>query len=90
MSDKEVDLDVVKFFYNPHPGLMGAVARIPEAVRVVANDLNGKSMPLREAVAKIKAATTAEVVVSVECVLLRANTGDGNVEHVWRVIKFRD
>lgn len=89
MSDKEVDLDEVKTFFDPHPGLLGALAPIPNAVRKVANELNGKKMPLREAVEKIKAVTNGDVSVSVDCIILLFMSVNGG-GHGWRVIKFKD
>ena len=93
MSEKEADLDAVKTFFDPHPGMMGAAAPIPDAVRKVANELNGQKFSLREAVSKIKAVTSGEVKVYKDCIMLSIRidvSSAGYIGHVWRVIKFRD
>ena len=44
-------------YFDPHPGLMGCPEPIPEAVRLVANELvTAEGVSLPEAIAKIQAA----------------------------------
>jgi hypothetical protein len=77
-------------FHDPHPGFLGAAVPLPAAVKKVADDLDGKTMPLDEAIALIKAAAPdGEVIVRADAVLLKMK-GDGvrHAEHMWRVIKF--
>ena len=84
------NLNAVKTFFDPHPGLAGAIVPIPEAVKKVANNLNGKSMTLREAVARIKAVTkgTVRVVDRFEFIYLEHTESNG-VQHGFRVIRFK-
>ena len=82
--------NAVKTFFDPHPGLAGAMIPIPEAVRKVANNLNGKSMTLREAVARIQAVTkgTIRVVERYKFIYLEL-PGSGGIRHGFRVIRFK-
>jgi len=84
------NLNAIKTFFDPHPGLAGAMIPIPEAVRKIANNLNGKSMPLRKAVTRIKAATkgTVRVVDRFEFIYLELAESNG-VRHGFRVIRFK-
>lgn len=82
-------------FYDPHPGLLGAVVPIPSAVKRIANALNGKTLPLREAVAQLQAVTRGriEVVSSSGHQYIRLwIPGDGRpyLGHCFRVIRFRE
>ncbi len=36
-------------FYDPHPGFGGAVVRLPEEMKKVADELNGRKISLEEA-----------------------------------------
>jgi len=89
MSEKETDLESVKIFYEPHPGMLGAVYPIPGPVQKVAHELDGKTLTLREAVEKIKAVTSGEVKVRKDCILLHIGI-QGGVENMWRVVRFKD
>ena len=55
--------DQKKFFFDPHPGFAGAVIPIPAAVKKVADELNNKTMTLKEAIAKIRAVTGGKVTI---------------------------
>lgn len=83
-----IDPGSVKEFFDPHPGFAGAMIPIPEPVRLVANKLAGKRMPLREAVAQIKAVTEGEVSVHDSFVGLKISEKDG-WKHMFRVIRFK-
>lgn len=78
---------VAKFF-DPHPGIAGAAIPIPEPVRLVANKLNGKTMTLRKAVEIIKSATDGDVRVVKEYSYIALLIRRGNIEHMFRVIRF--
>lgn len=82
------ELDAVKTFFDPHPGFAGALIPIPGPVRKVANDLNGESMTLREAVARIQAVTNGEVSVKDGWISLELHRSDG-AWHMFRVIRFK-
>jgi hypothetical protein len=76
-------------FYDPHPGLMGARAPIPAAVKSVADAAVGTDGPLEVFVAAVRAACPEGVVkVHADFVSLRVGpvTGPG---HSWRVIRIR-
>jgi hypothetical protein len=83
-------LDQVKTFFDPHPGFAGAIIPIPEEVRRVANELDGKSMTLGEAIALIQAVTkgTVSVVKKYNFISLEIIEKSG-VRHMFRVIRFK-
>ena len=87
--NKEVNLDEVKTFYDPHPGLAGAMVRIPEKVRQVAQELDGQPLSLREAVNKIRAVTNGEVSVVPEYKYIRLLIRAGGLYHSYRVIQYK-
>jgi hypothetical protein len=49
-------------FYDPHPGLAGASARLPEVISIAAKELDGKEMEIPDAVKILQDA--ADVVIS--------------------------
>lgn len=74
--------------YDPHPGFAGAAIRIPEPVRLVANDLDGKTMTLKEAVEKIKSVTDGRVYPSEEHSFIALRLHKGGLIHMFRVLRF--
>lgn len=74
--------------YDPHPGFAGAAIRIPEPVRLVANDLDGKTMTLKEAVGKIKSVTNGKVFPSEEHSFIALRLHNGGLIHMFRVLRF--
>ncbi len=60
---KKVVKNGLKTFYDPHPGIAGALFPIPGAVQRVAEKLNGKKLPLKEALTRIKKVTRGKVEV---------------------------
>ncbi len=89
--DREVDLDEVKTFYDPHPGFAGAAIPIPWAVKKVADELDGQRLSLREAVARLRAVTPGqvEVVADLNFIRLRLAGSGRYLYHFFRVIKYR-
>jgi hypothetical protein len=98
----DVNMDEVKTFYDPHPGIGGAVVPMPRPIKKVADELAGKSMTLREAVQKVEEAAgqgIVKVVSEPEFHYIRFETktlkqaleeeSDDNPRHSWRVIRFR-
>lgn len=85
------DLDAVKTFFDPHPGLAGAIIPIPSTVKRVANELNGSKTSLRDAIKKIKAVTTGKVDIYKNCITLetRCTTPFGLATNYFRVIRFK-
>ena len=84
------NLDAVKTFFNPHPGFTGAMIPIPESVRKVANELDGKSMTLREAIARIQTVTKGKVSIAnnYDFISLEITEASG-IRHRFRVISFK-
>lgn len=98
MSDKVIDLNAVKTFFDPNPAkrFCGAEVPIPAAVKKVADELNGKTMSLADAVAKIQSATQGkgEVVILEDCIALYSIPRNSPLAlkyalHIWRVIRFK-
>lgn len=89
-NPKNINLDEAKTFFDPHPGLMGASIPIPLRVKRVADQLNGKTMTLREALDEFKETTDGEFTVREGAIFLKIK-GDGVMYmwHLWRVIKYR-
>ncbi len=89
---KETHLDEVKTFYDPHPGFAGAAIPIPGPVKAVADQLDGKTMTLREAIAALQAATRGKVYAVPEHSYIALHLGDDTgryAQHLFRVIKYR-
>lgn len=85
------DLDAVVTFYAPHPGFMGAATPLPSAVKKVVDELDDKSMSLREAVGKIQAVTKGKVRVDKKgsAIFLQIGSDLNYVQHVWRLIRYK-
>jgi len=81
-------LDVIRTFYDPHPGFGGAMIPIPTLVRKVAERLDGKSMTLREAVAKIQKVTKGKIRIRENWISLELEESDTR-RHMFRVIRFK-
>lgn len=91
----KIDLNAVKTFFDPHPGTMfcGAVMTLPKAVKKAADELNGQTMTLREAVNKIQAVTKGavefhEVKDGKGWISLTICVGRAAPTHSWRVIRY--
>lgn len=82
----------LKEFYDPHPGgIAGALAAIPEEVKRVADELNGKTSTLKHAVEMIQqAAPNGKVDVAEYHEFIKLEIVDGNVIHIWCVICYRN
>lgn len=82
-----------KRFYDPHPGLAGASIPIPEAVRLVANNLAEREfVELNEAVQQIQnACPEGKVHVFEDMISLRVGQIQHGMltypQHSWRVIR---
>jgi hypothetical protein len=85
-------------FFNPHPGLLGAAVRIPEPIRLVANQLVGSGLTVEEAVENIREQAQYlveegeydeyEVKVHPGCILLVLREADTRRRLCWRVIEY--
>ncbi len=82
------NLDVLRFFFVPHPGFAGAVIPIPAEVKQVANQLNGAKTSLRKAKTRIQAVTKGKVFIRNGWIGLELHEPD-DTRHVFRVICFR-
>ncbi|MCG2693872.1 hypothetical protein L6259_01140 [Candidatus Parcubacteria bacterium] len=97
-KEPNVNLSEVKTFFDPNPGLPyhGAAAPMPKTVKKVADELNGKTMCIVDALAKIKAVLNGEgyLVAEEDCILLWSEKVEhiANLKrplHCWRVIRFQ-
>ena len=90
-------------FYDPHPGLAGASARLPEVILIAAKELDGKEMELSDACLLIQEAAdvviankeygSAKVEVYDEYIGLKLVAGAGGANdyprHHFRVIRYK-
>ncbi|MBI4434358.1 hypothetical protein HY635_00865 [Candidatus Uhrbacteria bacterium] len=87
------NLDRIVTFYDPHPGLAGCLVPIPDVVKWVADELNGRSLPLAEAIERIQRAAGGEVDVAFEhrhiSFSLPGMLHGRPCTNSWRVIRFR-
>ena len=83
------NLNETKTFFNPHPGSINAIIILPALVKKVADDLNGKKMPLRMAILKIKLAAKGrgEVFIKDSAIVLGIHK-QGGITHKFRIISF--
>ncbi len=97
-KNKAIDLTAVKTFFDPSSGLrfFWVVIPLPAVVKKVADELNGKTMSLAEAVAKIQSAAQGlgEVVVEEDCIQLFSwslkDIADHNRPlHALRIIRYK-
>ena len=90
---KTFGLDRIVTFYDPHPGLAGCPVPIPDVVKRVADELNGQSLPLAEAIERIQRVAGGGVDVALNerhIGLSLPGILDGHAcTHSWRVIRFR-
>lgn len=100
---EKVNLDAVVEFYNPRWGL-GAAISLPLEVKKVVNEIDGKTMSLREAVEKIKQTVkgargmSVKVVdeykyIALECVVPDDNPSKHKWDHAvhcWKLISYRE
>lgn len=91
--------DTIVTLYDPHPGFAGATIPIPATVKRVADDLDGQTMPLGEAIARIQAVTNGRVeyVTYITHQWIRlwlpadaSPHGRQWIGHSFRVIRFRE
>ena len=91
---------MIKFFYDPHPGLGGCVLPLPEAVKKVADELDGKTVTpdyaseridsaIRKTDSEYRSIKTAvhENIITVE---VERYCDPEGTKHCWRVIRFKN
>ena len=81
-------------FYEPHPGIAGAMAPLPKPMRKAAEELNGQTMSLEGAMDNLQpiAAKLGGAVRIVKCGeqnIINFSITDGNLEHFYSVIKYK-
>ena len=92
MASKQEMLEAEVDFYDPHPGLAGALVPLPTAMQNVAYELDGKRMTVREALeiagseAK-KLGGTVDVVFGHRMITFEYSTG--SFAHGYRLIRFK-
>lgn len=88
---KTVDLDTPRAFFDPHPGFAGAAIPLPEPVKKVADELNGKTLSLKEAIARLRAVGigSVEVVQQYNYIGLRLGGDKRYATHFFRVIRYK-
>ena len=81
-------------FFDPHPGLAGCLAPIPDVVKDIADSLNGCVMNLTDAMAQFQREFPGGTfAVHDDMGFIGLTVGDykkGETQHSWRVIRFRD
>lgn len=83
--------DEPKHFYDPHPGVGGAAVPLPLPLKIAADGLSGKNVPVRQAIEIFQTvAPYAEVRADERrgCIFLSIPFGNGGT-HLWRIIRFR-
>lgn len=82
-------------FYDPHPGIGGAIVSLPEHLRIVANYLDGKDLPLeesqqliQEAIDDIGCHDCAKIEFFNDCVLVKIT--ENGATHCWRLVRIRE
>lgn len=85
------DMDATYTFFDPHPGFAGAAIPIPEPVRLIANELDGKTMSLRDAVRLIESAGIGrtDVISDLGYIALWLGSDPNDYQHMFRVIRYK-
>ena len=81
--------DKLREFYDPHTGHGGTVLHIPSELQRVANELNGNTLSLLEAIARIRAVTNGQVEIHEKSKFLSLTLRSANQSHYFRIISFR-
>ncbi len=91
MSEQKslVDLNELRTFYDPHPGLMGALVPIPPEVKRVAEELSGKNLTLGEALDRLRAVTTGKVELVSMSNYIGLDVMINGLRNYYRVIRYR-
>ncbi|MBI5398587.1 hypothetical protein HZB03_03930 [Candidatus Woesearchaeota archaeon] len=79
--------------YDPHPGFMGAAIPLPEPMKKIARQLEGKVMSLEETIEMIspvatEAGGTLEIVEKYKFIGFRVKERSGR-EHYFRLIRYK-
>ncbi len=86
-----IDMDKPRTFFNPHPGFAGAAIPIPGPVKTIAEDIDGKTMSLKDAVERLKAVGIGriEVVSKYDYIALWLGEDPNKRRHMFRVICYK-
>jgi len=89
-----------KQFYDPHPGLLGCIEPLPEAVRLKAADMDGNFFTVDEAIAMIKEVAPEDYEVKAHDSFISLSGGEfidvptkppmQTRSFNWRVLRFRE
>ena len=90
-QNQDVNMDILREFYDPHPGFAGAAIPIPGPIKQIADQLNGKRLSLNEAVAQLRAVGIGEIEVVDKYNFLKLFLDGGGryASHMFCVIKYR-
>lgn len=79
-------------FYDPHPGMLGALVPLPKPLRKAAQHLNGKKLTLEQALLEllpIVKEVGGELSVVKEHQYISYQHDTGRVTHLYRLIRYR-
>lgn len=90
-TPKKVDMDILRVFFDPHPGFASAAVSIPQKIKKVADELSGQTMSLYEAVKRLRAVGVGNIDVMADRNYIRLSLGsnEGVIEHIFHVIYYR-
>lgn len=87
------DLDTLVTFYEPHPGFGGAAVPLPGPVKKAIDELDGKTMILRQGIEKIKATGIGQLEILEDYGYIMLNLNEWPPKkapcHTWLLIKYR-
>src|SRR4051794_8071090 len=81
-------------FFDPHPGIGGAMIPLPAPMLLVAQALNGERMTMQKAITRFTAKAVQmgrwwRVEKYRGCIFLHYDDGPEKPSHIWRLIRFR-
>jgi len=84
-------MDTTYTFFDPHPGFAGAAIPIPYLVRLVAEDLDGETMTLKDAVKRLESAGIGriEIIADHNYIALWLGDDPNKIRHMFRVICYK-
>jgi len=78
--------------YDPHPGFAGASARLPESMRIAAEDLNGQKMSLEDtldALQPIAQQLNCQVRIVDKYNYIGFLWQEGDCKHLYRLLRYK-
>jgi hypothetical protein len=82
---------VLKYFYDPHPGLMGAIIPLPSVLKDAVDKLDDKTLDLNTVLKSLKelGSSIGAEVENRKDMIVATMRKDGYI-HSWRLIFYRD